>query len=590
MIKKLSTTVGQVNYIFDKRQKLEIAQVGLIIVFTAFCELLSVTAILPFINVMTDQSMAQDGLLSVIYRLLHFTNYTQFLAFLSVVIVGVYVVKNVLVAISNRAQYRFIYQNQKKMATRLLSSYLYQPYTFHLTHNSAELNRSINFDLPNMFQGILAFLGLFAEILVCLALGIFLIITDPVITAVVAVALSLFVLLYVFRFKRTLKRIGEEKRQFSLGIFQWLQQSFSGIKETKVMHREAYFLRMFEYQYDNYADLEEQYAYLQMIPKPIMETMCIAAVFLAIVMKLFLGASPESFLGTISVYAVATFRLLPSFNRIANYVGAIINLYPGFDAVYQDLKMIENLDTSYENDVDTDAAPLRLRSELMVKGLSFQYPSSDHAVIHDISMNIDRNSSIALIGPSGSGKTTLVNVLLGLLKPTSGCVLVDGTDIYDNLVSWQSNVGYIPQSIYLLDDTIKNNILYGASEECSDEDLNRAINEAQLREFVDSLPDGINTQIGEAGIRLSGGQRQRIGIARALYSDPGILILDEATSALDADTEKTVMEAIDSLSGTKTMIIIAHRLSTVRKCDVKYMVSDGNVRRLSEDEFQSMLT
>lgn len=583
-MKKIKNFIKQMQYIFERRQKLQLLFVLFIVIFTTFVELLGVTAILPLIEVMMNEnSINETPYLNMLYRLGGFGNSTNFLIFLSVVLIVIYWIKNFLVAVSYNLQYKFTFSNQKRMAYKLLECYLSQPYFFHLSHSSAELIRSINTDIVMMFQGILALLQFFAEILVCLVLGSFLFYTDPQITIIIVIALLLFVVLFTKKIKSYLSYIGEEDRKFSMGIVKWLQQSFGGLKETKIMHREKFFLGKFEEQYSQWADLEKIYRNLQMIPKPIMETLSITALMIAIILKLLSGTQMSSFMTTISVFAIAAFRLLPSFNRITGYVSVIIFNFPAFEAVYQDLKRVDELlGTSYLTTQDAKEA-LPLKEKIQIQNLSYKYPEGEDFVLRDVNISIPKNKSIALVGPSGAGKTTLADLILGVLEPTKGNILIDEADAFTHLTAWQKNVGYIPQTIYLMDDTIRNNIIYGA-EAADEERLMKAVEEAQLKEFIESLSEGLDTEVGERGIRLSGGQRQRIGIARALYSNPEVLVLDEATSALDNETEKAVMDAIDSLSGSKTLIIIAHRLTTVENCDIKYEVKNGGVNPVQPDK------
>ena len=583
-MKKIKNFIMQMQYIFERRQKLQLLFVLFIVIFTTFVELLGVTAILPLIEVMMNEnSINETPYLNMLYRLGGFGNSTNFLIFLAVVLIVIYWIKNFLVAVSYNLQYKFTFSNQKRMAYKLLECYLSQPYFFHLSHSSAELIRSINTDIVMMFQGILALLQFFAEILVCLVLGSFLFFTDPQITIIIVIALLLFVVLFTKKIKSYLSYIGEEDRKFSMGIVKWLQQSFGGLKETKIMHREKFFLGKFEEQYSQWADLEKIYRNLQMIPKPIMETLSITALMIAIILKLLSGTQMSSFMTTISVFAIAAFRLLPSFNRITGYVSVIIFNFPAFEAVYQDLKRVDELlGTSYLTTRDAKEA-LPLQEKIQIQNLSYKYPEGEDFVLRDVNISIPKNKSIALVGPSGAGKTTLADLILGVLEPTKGNILIDEADAFTHLTAWQKNVGYIPQTIYLMDDTIRNNIIYGA-EAADEERLMKAVEEAQLKEFIESLSEGLDTEVGERGIRLSGGQRQRIGIARALYSNPEVLVLDEATSALDNETEKAVMDAIDSLSGSKTLIIIAHRLTTVENSDNKYEVKNGGVNPVQPDK------
>ena len=580
-MQRVKKFMRQMGYIFNRRQKFQLLLLFFVVVFTTFLELLGVTAIMPLIEVMMDPGCIQTTpYLNTVYRLFGFQDAVSFLIFLAVFLIAVYWIKNALSIVSYNLQYKFTFSNQKRIAYKMLKCYLSQPYFFHLSNSSAELIRSINTDIVMMFQGILALLQFFAEILVCIVLGTFLFVKDPEITIILVVFLLCFMIFFMKRFKSYLSYIGEEDRKISAEIVKWLQQSFGGLKETKIMHRESFFLEKFNTVYSQWADLEKIYRNLQMIPKPIMETLCITAIMLAVILKLMGGVEIVSFVSTISAFAVAAFRLLPSFNRLTNYISVIIFNYPAFDATYNDLKKIEQVSAGNYGSLDEDSEVLPLNDSIRIINVSYRYPSGEGMVLNNVNVEIPKNKSVALIGPSGAGKTTLADLILGALEPTEGKICIDGVDAFEHLNAWQKNVGYIPQSIYLMDDTIRSNIIYGADEDVDDKRLMRAVEEAQLKDFVETLGDGLDTEIGERGIRLSGGQRQRIGIARALYSNPQVLVLDEATSALDNDTEKAVMEAIDSLAGSKTLIIIAHRLSTVENCDIKYEVKDGGVYRV----------
>ena len=309
-----------------------------------------------------------------------------------------------------------------------------------------------------------------------------------------------------------------------------------------------------------------------------METVCICGLLLFMSTRIYLGADMASFVPVMSVFAIAAVRMLPSFNRISGCIGAITFNKASVDAVYNDLKEIEGLRVQFEED-SKDSVEVTLNDVLSIQNVTFAYPSKpDKVILNNVSIKIPKNSSVAFIGPSGAGKTTLADVILGVLKPQEGRVFCDDMDVYEHLHSWHKIVGYIPQSIFLIDDTVRANVAFGIDEkEINDEKVWEALEEAQLADFVREQKDGLYSRVGDRGVKLSGGQRQRIGIARALYSNPQILVLDEATSALDTDTETAVMEAIDSLAGSKTMIIIAHRLTTIKNCDVVFEVRNGSV-------------
>lgn len=575
-MRKAKSFFSKVNYIFDRKEKIQLILLLLAILLTTILELIGVVAIMPFVNVVMDPAVIKKTwYLKWLYDFLEVKDINIFIVVLGVLLVFIYVIKNLCICLMYYSQYAFTFNTQKKLCNRMLRCYMNQPYIFQLQNNSADLIRNINYDVTMMFQAVISSLGLLAEVAVCGILSIYLLIEDKSIAVGIAVVLGGFVILFAKKYKNYLSRIGEEDRQYSAGIVKWLQQSFGGMKETKILGREEYFCTKFDYNYSNWAEREKVYRFLHVAPRPVMEAVCISALLGIIVLKLLHGTHSAYFISTVSVFAVAAIRLLPSINRITSNYGVIMFNFPAFDAVYSDLKEIEKLGIVLQGE-EENKNKLSFRDCIEIKELSFCYPRKDDEVLHNVNITIKKHQSVALIGPSGAGKTTLADIILGILQPQKGEVLVDGVNIQNNPTGWRKRLGYIPQNIYLMDDTIKNNILYG--KEYEDEGrLWEALEEAQLKEFVTGLENGVDTIIGENGICLSGGQRQRIGIARALYTNPDILVLDEATSALDNETEEAVMEAINRLSGNKTLIIIAHRLSTIEKCNVIYEVKDKNV-------------
>lgn len=578
-MKKIEVFFSKVNYIFDKKEKIQLILLLFAILLTTILELAGVVAIMPFVNVVMDPiAIEKTWYLKWLYNFLGLKNVNTFIVVLGILLIVIYIVKNICVCCMYYSQYAFTFNTQKKLCNRMLKCYMSQPYIFHLQNNSAELIRNINSDVTMMFQAIISTLGLLAEVAVCGILSVYLLMQDKSIAIGIVVVLGGFILLFAKKYKNYMSRIGEEDRQYSAGIVKWLHQSFGGMKETKILGREEYFCSQFDYNYGNWAEREKIYRFLHVAPRPVMEAVCITALLGIIVLKLLHGTHSAYFISTVSVFAVAAVRLLPSINRITSNYGVIMFNFPAFDAVYSDLKEIEKLGQTFKK-ANVENNKLSFKNCIEIKNLTFGYPRKDDNVLENINITIKNHQSIALIGPSGAGKTTLADIILGILQPINGCVLVDGVNIEEKADEWRANLGYIPQSIYLMDDTIKNNILYG--QETRDEGrLWKAIEEAQLKEFVLSLENGIDTIIGENGVCLSGGQRQRIGIARALYTNPDVLVLDEATSALDNETEEAVMEAINHLSGNKTLIIIAHRLSTIEKCDVIYEVKEKSVTRI----------
>ena len=578
---RMKKMLDELRYIFNRQQKIGLLFLLVAIGIGTLLELLGVTAIMPFIDVvMNPEAIQKKWYLKWLYELFHSNSDVTFMVFLAAALIAIYVVKNVYLCIMYNLQYQFTFSNQRKLAYRMLDCYMRQPYSFHLSHNSADLIRNVSNDTNMMFLGVLAILQLITEAFVCIALGIFLFIQDKTITIGVATILGLFLIFFAKGFKKYLARIGNEDRKYNAGITKWLLQSFGGIKETKIMDREDFFLNNFDYNFKNYASCERKYRFLQVAPRPIMEAVCVSALLAVIAFKLLRGTHSVYFVSTLSVFAIAAFRLLPSINRVANYMSVIMFNKPAIDAVYRDLKQIDELENSKVSK-DVNEKTLGLKKSIKIEKLSFKYPDAENFVLQNVNFEIFKNKSTAFIGPSGAGKTTLADIILGALEPTEGCIWADTVNIQEHMNAWHKNLGYIPQSIYLMDDTIRNNIAFGIRNEDIEEDkVWKALEQAQLKEFIQSLDRGLDTEIGEGGVRLSGGQRQRIGIARALYNDPEVLVLDEATSALDNETEGAVMEAIDRLSGTKTLIIIAHRLTTIKNCDIIYEVKNGGIKEV----------
>ena len=578
-MKKVTGFLSKINYIFNRKEKVQLVLLLFAILITTVLELAGVVAIMPFINVVMDPaSIEKTAYLKWLYTSLAFGSTNGFIAFLGMLLIVIYIIKNVAISLMYYSQYAFTFNTQKKLCGRMLKCYLNQPYIFHLQNNSAKLINNIKVDVSMMFQAIISILGLLSELVVSCILGVYLLIQDKSIVIGVLAIMGMVVLLFGKKYKRYLRRLGAEDREYNVGIMKWLQQSFGGMKETKILGREEYFYSKFEDNYSNWAEREKIFRLMQIIPRPAMETFLVTALLGVIVLKLLNGTQSAYFISTLSVFAVAVVRLLPSINRITTSYGVVMFNMPAFDSVYKDLKEIEQL---VQIDIEKNKVKkgLRFEQNIEIRDVTFGYPEKENNVLENINLKIRKCQSIALIGPSGAGKTTLADIVLGILKPTKGQVLVDGLDIDECPNEWKEKLGYIPQSIYLMDDTIRNNILYG-NQQCNDEQLWKAIEEAQLKEFILSLENGLDTIIGENGICLSGGQRQRIGIARALYTNPEVLVLDEATSALDNETEEAVMEAINHLTGSKTLIIIAHRLSTTEKCDVIFEVKDRQVTQI----------
>lgn len=574
----------KLGYIFDKRDKWKIAVLLVAVVVGSFLELLGVTIFMPFINIIQQPGEIQrKWYLKLFYDLFHFQSAKSFLAALSVAIIVVYIIKNVYLIIEKSYIYRFSYNTQMKLSTRLLNTYMKEPYTFHLNKNIATLQRSLQEDTAKFMQVILYSLELVAELAVCFVLVVYLLFVSKSITVIVLGLLVVCVGSFLLLTRKYSRKLGQDNQGYQGKIYQWMNQALGGIKEIKILGREEFFTDEYRKYYVKFAKGLRIARTISILPKYAVEAVAISGLLIGIIIKLLFGeADMTYYIPQLTVFAVAAFRLMPSVGRINEHATNTLYALPSVDLVYHDLTEIEDYIEKQDSEVKEE---WNLYRGIEVKNVTYCYPDTDDPVIEDASFSIQKGKTAAFIGASGAGKTTMVDIILGLLTPQKGVVMADQINVHEKPRTFHAQVGYIPQVIYLSDDTIRNNIAFGIKEsEIDEQAVIQAMEKAQLTEFVGSLPRGLDTIVGDRGVRLSGGQRQRIGIARALYHDPEILVLDEATSALDNDTEAAVMEAVENLQGMKTMIIIAHRLTTIRNADMIYEVEGGRVSQKSKDE------
>ncbi len=574
---------GKFNYIFKTKEKVKIALLLVMVVIGSFLELSGVAIFSPFIEtIMEPQTVMENEHLYKIYQYFGCSETRDFLAIIAVCIIFIYIFKNVFLWMQQDLILKFSYGMQRKLSIKLMKTYLHEPYTFHLNKNIAELQRSIQEDTALFTQGLVHLLQLIAEFAVCGVLGVFLFVISQSITVVVLVLLICCVGLFTNITKRFSKKLGRDAQIYKAKLYQWVNQAIGGVKEVKVLNREEFFVKNYEKYYRVYVKGVRLNKLLSMTPKYIVEPVCMAGLLIAVIVKMFYGKKDDisTFIPQLSTFAVAAFRLLPSVGKINEHVNNILYAAPSLDLIYEDLKGIEDFK---KQEID-EHRPWSFQNKIEAKSITYLYPNTDKKILDNTGCVIPKGKTVAFIGGSGTGKTTMVDIILGLLPPQLGKVKADDMNIFKNLSTWHQHIGYIPQTIYLSDDSIRSNVAFGIMEdEIDDEAVMEALKKAQLLEFAESLPEGLDTAVGERGVRISGGQRQRIGIARALYHDPEILVLDEATSALDGETEMAIMESIESLQGTKTILIIAHRLTTIRNADIIYEVCDGKVVERSKE-------
>lgn len=535
-------------------------------------ETLSVGLVIPAIALLTQHDFVHNyPALQPVVDALGNPSQRSFVVGGMLLLVGAYLIKVVFLALLAWWQMRFAFGVQSQLSQRLFSVYLRQPYTFHLQRNSAQLIRNVINEVSLFIgNGILPGIMLITESLVLMGLCSLLLIVEPVGALIVVSVLGTA----AWGFHRlTRGRIAHwgEARQYHEGLrIQHLQQGLGGAKEVKLLGREADFLEQYRVHNAQSAHVGQLQSTLQQLPRLWLELLAISGLAILVISMLMQDRALAAILPTLGLFAAAAFRIMPSVNRMLTAVQSLRYGLPVFDILHSEF----NLAVPEVAKVHSPISPLCHVLEL--SQVTFSYPGATEPALKNISLAIRRGESVGFVGTSGAGKSTLVDILLGLLIPDTGQVRLDGKDIQENIRNWQDQIGYVPQSIFLTDDTLRHNVAFGlANEHIDDGAVARAIQAAQLEEFVASLPQGLDTLVGERGIRLSGGQRQRIGIARALYHDPAVLVLDEATSALDTATELGVMQAVTALQSSKTLLIVAHRLSTVEHCDRLYHLERG---------------
>ena len=492
-----------------------------------------------------------------------------------------YLCKALFLAFLVWRQTRFAYGVQADLSLRLFTVYLRQPYTFHLQRNSAQLLRNATSEVQ-LFTGgaIVPGMLLLTETMVLLGLCVLLLVVEPLGTLIVVGVLGAAVWGFHRFTRRQIARWGEARQYHEGYRIQHLQQGLGGVKEVKLLGREAEFLRQYSGHNKQSVRAAQLQFTLQQMPRLWLEVLAVGGLAALVFTIVSQGRALDAVLPTLGLFAAAAFRLMPSVNRLINAIQSVRYSLPVINVLHEELQL-----GGVSTDVGSSSAAAPFGELLELYQVSYSYPGATSPSLSELSLVVRRGESVGLIGPSGAGKSTLVDILLGLLAPDAGEMRVDGKNVQHALRGWQNQIGYVPQSIYLIDDSLRRNVAFGLPDDQIDDDaVWRAIRAAQLEEFVKALPQGLNTQVGERGVRLSGGQRQRIGIARALYHDPSVLVLDEATSSLDTATERGVMDAVRALHGAKTVIIVAHRMSTVADCDRLYRLERGRVVETGEPE------
>ncbi|WP_342586718.1 ABC transporter ATP-binding protein [Limnoraphis robusta] len=556
--------------------------------FVSTIEVIGIGLIGPFISLASrpEAVVKESSQIAWLYKQLGFTQPSQMVAFIGILVIIIFCVKSLISWSIQSYIFKYSYIQRGRLVSKLMTAYIEAPYTFYLSKNSAHLIDHIVGETTKFADAVLStLLSSTANFITLIAISVLLCFASPL--AVASLIFIMLPLIFLFNaFKDKVRFWGKELYEANQGIIRGVNHGLGGFKETRIIGCGPYFEQECTLQAQRYADASIGFYAFKLSPRFITETMLVVFLVGFTSINLFLNRDMSELTSTLSIFALASIRLIPAFSNLTSGLSVLKNSSYALNQLYTDLKELETLesDPSFHQEQHSHSSlteanhTIPFEQKIVLDQVTYSYPKTSEIALEKISMTLEKGQSIAFIGKSGAGKTTLVDVILGLLVPQSGDIQVDGQSIYKNLRSWQNLIGYIPQSIFLIDDTLERNIAFGLPDHLIDENkLNKAIEGAQLKEVVANLPEGMKTRVGERGVRLSGGQRQRVGIARALYHEREILVLDEATSALDNETETLVTEAIKSLSGAKTMIIIAHRLTTVEHCNFIYRLEKGRV-------------
>ena len=566
---------GKIRSVFDRKQKIQLLVLGIMIFIGGILETLGVGAMMPVVTALLTPDKLQEYVdkyqfLGNICSVLHIEDVGQMTMTLLIGLMAIYVIKNLYILLLTYKQNTFITQTRNKMISRVMAEFLNRPYEQYLGADIPTVFRITDSDIPQTFSLILAMLNLASEVVVSFLIFLVLLCINAAMTLFIIGVFGVLTLFIFKVFKPKLNKIGGENQRIQSRIAKWRIQAIYGLKEVKVLNREEFFVRNYYESGKIGANVARNYAVLNNTPRLLIETVFIVSMLSFIAVYISGGGDMNVMMYAIGAFAAAAIRVLPSVNRINTYITEIAYTQPSLDFVYANL----------QQGMKTDAMLAERRANAQKEKLKLEDKIELNA-----HMEVPRGKSVGIIGASGAGKSTIVDVLLGLLHAQAGEITCDGVNIFKNYESWLAQIGYIPQSIYLIDESIRDNIAFGIDEDkINEKRIWEVLEEAQLKEFVEDLPEGLDTTIGDRGVRLSGGQRQRIGIARALYHDPEILVFDEATSALDNDTEAAVMEAVNSFHGKKTMVIIAHRLNTIEKCDIIYKVENEKLVKTTLNE------
>jgi len=564
---------NKVLYIIPQSKKKKLIYLFFLLLIGMAFEMLGLGLLIPALSLLLNSNIEEDyPFISPFLDFIGNPHQDDLIIWGMLFLVLVYFLKGMFLIFLSWEQSKFTSHLFSELTTKLFRIYLRQYYEFHLLKNSAELIRNVQTETILFNRAAQALILLSTELSLIIGVIAMLLFIEPIGSLIVMLVLLISVIVFHNLSKSYLIKWANKRQVLSKKINQVLLEGLGGVKDIKLLGREDNFIFKYALNNNRWARINSLQLTLSQVPRMYLEVLGITGLSLLVIVMVSLERSVEALLPTLVIFAAAAFKMIPGFNRIMGAIQNIKLTVPVVNVLYDEFKL-ETKEKFNEKINDFNFV-----SNIVINQLDFKYKDTNNYSLKNINLNINFGETIGFIGESGSGKSTLIDLILGLINPENGEIIVDGQNIKKNIRGWQNNIGYVPQSIYLTDDSLKNNIAFGISEnKIDDKAVLRSLKSAQLDDLIKSSDDGLNTFVGERGVRLSGGQRQRIGIARALYHDPKVLVLDEATSALDSDTEKGVMESISVLKGKKTILIVAHRLTTLKNCDKIFKLENGKI-------------
>jgi ATP-binding cassette, subfamily B, bacterial PglK len=572
--------ISHLLHILDLRTRRRIGGLVGMMVVAAAVEAFGIGLIMPFIAAVSGpESVARSALVQHLFSWSAASSWNDFMFLAAVALLTVFIAKNAFLALLAYVQAKVGYSAYRSLSQRLMHAYLTKPYAFHLQRNSAELIRNVTLEVNGVITGILLpLLGLLAEVLVLVALLALLLAVDAIVAIAAIGSLAVAAWLAQRFMKQPIERFGQHRLASSADQIRWLNQGIGSVKETKLLGREAFFESAFARANTAYTEASRVIVTLNQLPRLLIETFTVTGMLIVVMVLLARGADPAATVPLLGLFGMAAIRVMPSTSKILTSLNSIRYYHSTVESVWRDIAGESSSGAAIHEARHDPVAPSNSAPRLELKGVCFRYQGAHRFAVENISLDVQPESTFGIVGPSGSGKSTLLDVMLGLLEPQQGRILFDGVDLTAKRSELQASVGYVPQTVYLTDDTIRRNVAFGyADNEIDDEALWQALRQARLEDFVRAQPAGLDSVVGERGVRISGGERQRIGIARALFNEPRLLVFDEATSAVDNKTEQEIADIIYSLTGGRTVIIVAHRISTVRRCQRIVYLREGQI-------------